>query len=170
MAPRLHFLRVVLVTLTLGILYGIAHDMVTAHVCVEYFSKFHPEIIRSDNPALLALAWGVTATWWVALPLGMALGLAAAVGSRPMAPVGWIAKRLALVLVGLWLFSMTAGLIGGRVGGPLTLQFLHRSGLPPGREARFWFDYWAHLAAYGGGVLGGLAMVVAVYRSRRVNP
>ena len=166
MASRLHFLRVVLVALTLGILYGIVHDMVTAHVCVEYFSKFHPQVIDSENPALLALIWGVVATWWVAAALGMGLGLAAAAGPRPMAPVPGIARKLAMVLVGLWFFSMVAGFIGSQTGGPLTPQFLHRSGLPVGKEARFWFDYWAHIAAYAGGVVAGIGLMVAVYRSR----
>lgn len=47
--------------------YGIVHDMITAHLCVEYFTQAHPPLFNTSEPALLALGWGIVATWWVAL-------------------------------------------------------------------------------------------------------
>ena len=60
------FVKIVLSTLFSAISYGIIHDMITAHFCVEYFTIGHPKIIESESPVLLALLWGVIATWWVA--------------------------------------------------------------------------------------------------------
>jgi len=75
----------VLAIVALGVVgavtYGILQDLVTAHVCLEYFSVFHgtPE----GGPVAQALHWGVVATWWVGLPLGWVLALAARVGPWP---------------------------------------------------------------------------------------
>lgn len=64
--------------------YGVLHDLVTAHVCVEYFTVGHPQLFEfeTDSPTLLALGWGVVATWWVGAGLGVPLALVARVGSR----------------------------------------------------------------------------------------
>ena len=70
------FLRIVLQCVALAIVYGIVHDVVTAHVCVEYFTIGHPTVIGCTSPVMLALTWGVLATWWVGLGLGLLLGLA----------------------------------------------------------------------------------------------
>ena len=60
-------------------LYGVAHDLVTAHLSVEYFTVAHPPI-GTDDPFLLALVWGVLATWWVGVLLGVPLAAAARLG------------------------------------------------------------------------------------------
>ena len=44
-----------------AVAYGIAHDNVTARVCVEYFTIGHVPIFGTENPTLLALGWGVLA-------------------------------------------------------------------------------------------------------------
>ncbi len=60
-----------------AISYGIVHDQITARICVEYFTVGHPRLTDSDLPTVLALFWGVVATWWVGLPLGLGLAFAA---------------------------------------------------------------------------------------------
>ena len=79
----MHSLRIIGLSLLAAIVYEIAHDQVTARVCVEYFTIGHPPLIPSESPTLLALAWGVVATWWVGLPLGIMLAVAARAGRRP---------------------------------------------------------------------------------------
>jgi len=51
--------------------YGIGHDQITARVCVEYFTIGHPPIFSTDSPRLLGLGWGIMATGWVGLVLGL---------------------------------------------------------------------------------------------------
>ncbi|RIV77594.1 hypothetical protein [Pelagerythrobacter aerophilus] len=47
-----------------AIIYGILHDLITAHVALEYFTIAHPPVFPTRNPMLLAFGWGVIATWW----------------------------------------------------------------------------------------------------------
>ena len=73
----LAFFGIVFGVVALAGVYGILHDQVTARVCLEYFTIGHPRIIDSTDPTMLALAWGVVATWWFALPFGLvAAGIA----------------------------------------------------------------------------------------------
>jgi hypothetical protein len=62
--PFLEPVKIFLACILAAVLYGIVHDMFTAHLCVEYFSVFHPPVFNTDSPTLLALGWGVIATWW----------------------------------------------------------------------------------------------------------
>ena len=125
------FLMIVVLCIGLAIVYGIAHDLVTAHVCVEYFTIGHPRVIDSTAPVDLALTWGVLATWWVGLGLGLLLGLVCRVGRRPKIDwLGLLRPALALLatmgvlaavaaLIGRWLASDREDLarrLAGRAG------------------------------------------------------
>src|SRR5205807_554848 len=48
----------------LSIALGIAVDLVTANVAVDYFAVYHPHVVSSTSPWVLALVWGVGASWW----------------------------------------------------------------------------------------------------------
>jgi hypothetical protein len=87
---KLPFVKIVLYSTFSAVVYGILHDLVTAHVCVEYFTIAHPRVIESESPIILALVWGAIATWWVGLILGVLLGAAARWGSNPKLVVGGI--------------------------------------------------------------------------------
>ena len=76
-------LKIVALCVGAAVLYGIAHDQVTARVCVEYLTIGHPRVFATESPTLLALGWGVIATWWVGLLLGFPLSFAALRGSKP---------------------------------------------------------------------------------------
>jgi len=45
-----------------AVVYGIVHDQSASHVCIEYFTVFHPPVLRTRSPTLLAFGWGVIAT------------------------------------------------------------------------------------------------------------
>src|SRR3954469_11594932 len=80
---RFEAFRIILFATLAAILYGIVHDQVTAHLCVEYFTIAHPPVFAIRSPFLLALGWGVIATWWVGLSLGVGLAAAARLGPMP---------------------------------------------------------------------------------------
>src|ERR1700760_3267985 len=64
--------------------YGLVHDQITIRICPEYFTVLHPQILPENTPlTLLALAWGVIATWWVGFILGIIVSLACIAGERP---------------------------------------------------------------------------------------
>lgn len=69
-APTRRFLAIVIGAVLLCCLLGIALDLVTANTAVEYFSVHHPRIVATENPWILALVWGVAASWWFGLIAG----------------------------------------------------------------------------------------------------
>ncbi len=96
-------------------LLGWAVDLVTAHVAVDYFSVHHPKVVDSQHPVVMALVWGVLASWWCGLIAGVTL---AAVNSRlvPVLPIkliiSWVSRGSAVIwltmmaiLVGVYLFA-----------------------------------------------------------------
>jgi hypothetical protein len=72
----MEYLKIVLLVVMAG--YGIVHDQITARICIEYFTVFHPPVFRTENPTLLGLGWGVIATWWLGAIMGVLLATAAA--------------------------------------------------------------------------------------------
>jgi hypothetical protein len=164
----LQSLGIVLMCVAAAVGYGIAHDQVTARICVEYFTVGHPPVFGTEDPTLLGVGWGIIATWWVGLLLGVLLANVARDGSWP--------KRSALSLIRpiLWLLAVMAicALFAGITGwllasnravslvGPIALK------LPPDRHARFLADLWAHSASYLVGLVGGIIVMVHVWRSR----
>src|SRR5215475_1832807 len=91
-------LAIIALCIVSAVVYGILHNQVTARVCVEYFTIGHPPIFGTDDPTLLALGWGVIATWWVGLLLGVPLAVVAQAGDRPKRSVGSLVRPLAWLL------------------------------------------------------------------------
>ena len=164
----MEFLRIVGLGLGAAIAYGILHDQITARICVEYFTVGHPPLIASTSPTLLALAWGVVATWWVGLPLGLALAVAARGGRRPKTNAAAVAPRVLKLLVVMASCAFVAGLAGFLLAehGSLTLVGEWGVVVPHARHSRFLADLWAHNASYLSGILGGLFVVGVTYHRR----
>lgn len=166
-------LKVILLCILAAVVYGILHDQVTARVCVEYFTIGHPPIFHTDDPTLLAIGWGVIATWWMGLILSIPAALAARVGSWPkfgavdlIRPIGWLLIVMACtsLIAGIaGYFMATAGVI--RLNGFLAAR------IPEAKHVAFFADGAAHLAAYGVGFFGGLVLCgwVLVRRRRRAK-
>ena len=152
--------KIVLLCVGSAILYGISHDQVTARVCVEYFTIGHPPVFDTDSPTLLALGWGVIATWWVGLMLGIPAALAARVGALPKYAAAHLVRPVFGLLLVMGCASLLAGVIGyfvAEAGGVWLVEPL-QSQVPVSKHSAFLADSWAHLAAYGVGVLGGIAL------------
>jgi hypothetical protein len=69
--------KIVLLAVCAAVLYGIAHDMVTARIASST-SRRTSAGVRDAVADLLALGWGTIATWWVGLPLARDGGCRAA--------------------------------------------------------------------------------------------
>lgn len=52
------FYVVILGCIGIACALGIAVDLVTAHVAVEYFTVHHPKLIDRTDPLSMALLWG----------------------------------------------------------------------------------------------------------------
>jgi hypothetical protein len=160
-------LKILLLSVVAAVAYGILHDQVTARVCVEYFTIGHPPVFATQDPTALALGWGVIATWWMGVLLGLPLALTAAFGSRPKLTARALLKPMGVVMGCVAVLALIAGVIGYgaarmglvRLAGPLAER------VPPEKHAAFLADAWAHTASYGGGFLAG--MVLWTWAGRR---
>jgi hypothetical protein len=160
---------IVLMCVCAAIAYGIVHDQITARVCVEYFTVGHPPVFGTDDPTLLGLGWGVIATWWVGLILGLGLAVAARAGSRPPRSVPSLVRPVLGLLAVTGGCAAVTGVAGyclaeaGFVWLPKPLAWE----VPREKHARFVADLWAHTASYAVGFGGGLIIMTRVWRSRR---
>jgi hypothetical protein len=154
------FLRIVALAIVSASVYGIAHDLVTAHVCVEYFTIGHEPVFGTQSPVLLALGWGVLATWWMGLLLGLPLAMSARLGDWPKIGARDLLRPIAVLLLVMGVAAIVAGAVGWQVasaGGVRLLEPL-ASRVPADRHVPFLADLWAHVASYAVGAVGGLVL------------
>ncbi|MEP9359127.1 hypothetical protein [Sphingomonas sp. KR3-1] len=154
-----------------AIMYGVLHDQVTAHLCVEYFTIGHPPIFPTGSPFLLALGWGVIATWWVGLPLGIGLAVAARFGRAPKLGLAELRRPILLLMLGCGILALLAG-IAGAIGAAMDWVWLVgwlAEAVPREKHVAFLADLWAHSASYAGGLLGGFGLMAWTWRQRRIS-
>jgi hypothetical protein len=164
----MEYLKIILLCVVAGVVYGILHDQVTARVCLEYFTVFHPPLFGTQSPTLLAFAWGFVATWWVGLFLGLLLALAARAGGRPKLTAADLVRPVGLLLVVMAGCALFAGITGyvvasrGVVPEPEWMMGALALSAYPGFAA----DLCAHNASYASGFLGGIVVCVLQFRRR----
>ncbi len=164
-------LGIVALAVAAAVLYGLVHDLVTAHVCVEYFTIGHAGMGGPPDPSPVAQAlhWGWAATWWMGALLGVLLAVAARAGPWPPRSPGSLVKPVLLVLGLMGLASAVAGLLGAFLAqrGDVRLVGVWAQAVPRERHVAFLADLWAHNAAYLAGGLLGLGLALRVVRERR---
>jgi hypothetical protein len=165
----MQFLAVVGLSIIAAVVYGIAHDLVTAHICVEYFTVGHPPVFPTANPIALAFGWGIIATWWVGASLGLLLASAAQLGWRSPRPARTLVRPLAMLMAISGVCALAAGTAGYFLARNQILNLVGPIAhvLPADRHVPFIIDACAHSASYGVGALGGLILSIAVWRSRK---
>src|SRR5690349_23115652 len=107
---------IVAVCIACAVAYGILHDQVTARVCVEYFTIGHPPVFATESPTLLGIGWGVIATWWVGLLLGIPLAIAARAGRRTKRGASSLIRPVVSLLTIMAVLALLAGLTGYALG------------------------------------------------------
>ena len=165
---RFEAIKIVPFATLAAILYGIVHDQVTAHLCVEYFTIAHPPVFPTDSPFLLALGWGIIATWWVGLPLGIGLAAAARLGARPRLGINEVRMPIILLLIATGLAAFVAGMLGAGLvaAGLAPVPGDWAAIIPPDRHVAFSAAAWAHAASYVVGASGGLLVIARTARHR----
>ncbi|HKX10060.1 MAG TPA: hypothetical protein VJN67_17805 [Stellaceae bacterium] len=167
----MEFAKIVLFSLLAAIAYGIAQDQVTAHLCVEYFTVAHPAVFPTRSPFLLAIGWGILATWWVGLPLGLLLATASRFGARRRLVLADVRSLILRLLAFAALSAIVAGVLGAYLfaTGEIRVPGGWAAVIPPEKHTAFTADAWAHLASYTSGIVGGVVVVgcALVQRFRR---
>lgn len=171
----MRFLAIVGHAVLAAVVYGVLHDQVTIRICPEYFTVAHPRIVRTESLTLLALFWGVFATWWVGLPLGVLLGIAARTGRQwPKMSPSEIVSRIGVLLGVIGVLAVIAGVAAYMVG--LGGEFRTHapdlaSRIDEAKHDRFMAAWAMHVTSYFAGAAGGvvLAVVVLIQRRRRAR-
>lgn len=162
-------LAIVALCIAAAIAYGIVHDQITARICVEYFTVAHPILIETQSPTVLGLSWGVVATWWVGVLLGVPLAIAACVGSRPRRSTVSLIRPIGKLLAVMAACALVAGVCGAVAGarGWVDLTGAFAARVPAAKHAAFLGVWWAHGASYAVGFAGGIVVIMSVWCSRR---
>lgn len=167
----MEYVKIVLLCVIASIIYGIVHDMFTAHICVEYFTIFHPPIFGgTQSPVLLALGWGVIATWWMGVLLGIPLAVFAQIGPNPKRDARSLIRPLTILLVVMAVCAITSGIIGYNAAksGDFVVWKDMASKIPPEKHVVFLADLAAHNASYAVGTIGGIVLMIIIWISRSI--
>ncbi|MFK7970823.1 MAG: hypothetical protein AB8F95_10670 [Bacteroidia bacterium] len=162
-------IKIILVSIVLAVIYGILHDLVTANIAIEYFTVGHPKILESESPFHMALLWGVIATWWVGLILGVLLAIAARFGARPKLGLSDVFNPMVKLLVVMALVATVAGIIGYFLakGEVIYLVGKYANRIDADRHHLFLTAGWAHNASYIAGLIGGAFVSYHTWKKRK---
>lgn len=165
-------IAIVVLSILAAVAYGVVHDQITVRICIEYFTIGHPPIFSQPvtSPTIIGLAWGVIATWWVGLGLGIPLAVAARAGRRPPRNVVSLLRPIGLLMAVTGALAAIAGLLGNYTAseGLVFLVEPLASRVPDNKHVAFLTDLWIHSASYLFGTLGGVVLIAWTWRSRRL--
>lgn len=163
------FARIVLLAIAGSVAFGIVHNMFTAHICLEYFTIGHVRLFDSNIPALHALAWGIVATWWMGLLLGLPLAFAARIGSWPTLDAADIAPTLRRVLLCVFACAALGFVIGWALAATKNIVLVDRfaRSIPPDKHTAFLAVGAAHLTSYAAGTIAGLVLIMLTLLKRQ---
>ncbi|MGB6874964.1 MAG: hypothetical protein WBD87_02920 [Candidatus Acidiferrales bacterium] len=157
-------LKIILLAMAAAILYGVVHDQITIRVCPEYFTVAHPHIFRTSSLTLIALGWGVVATWWGGLAAGVAFALAARAGSSQKFTWRRFVRPALVLLLVMGASATLAGFIGHWMASTGQISSVQAWGLmlPANKQAAFMADVFAHVFSYLVGGIGSVIIALAV--------
>lgn len=154
------------------IIYGILHDQITVRICKEYFTIGHPAIIPSFNTTLLGLGWGIIATWWVGLLLGLPLAAVCRIGNRRKLSLYMIIKQIIALFAITFIISSIFGLTGWLLADckiiNLSDPFARR--IQDAKHPYFLADAWMHSASYIIGISCGVLFILYIIYIRYAYP
>jgi len=164
----MQFVKIWATTIVFACGYGIAHDQVTAHLCIEYFTVGHTPVFATESATLLAFGWGIIATWWMGALLGILIAASARVGPQPRLSVEQIIKPALMLLAGMAVASIVDGAAGyaAATWGDASVPASIADDVPPRSHDRFVAVWWAHLAAYASGFVGATVLSCWIVRQR----
>lgn len=160
--------RITLLGVLAAVVYAVVQDQVSARLCPEYFTVFHPPIPGLTDPTLLGLTWGFLGAWWPGLLLGYAAGLAATVGRRPPLALRDLMRPVLLLVAIIGAVVAVTGLSVWRHVELLGLRLdpLFVNLLPSERHRALFVVACYHFVAYVTALLGGVALCVWIWMER----
>jgi hypothetical protein len=135
-----------------AVLFGVLLDLVTAFVCIQYFTAYHGHRFSSESPWAQGLSWGLFDFWW----RGAILGLVAATLSRwtSLPKLTWtnLSWPLVAVAAATYIASFVSGVTAFYLIRDTPLKVLKNAPqvidahLSADQERGFTADLYAHVA------------------------
>ena len=162
-------MKIILLCIVGACVYGIVHDQITARISVEYFTIGHPIIVDTTSPTVLGLVWGVVATWWMGLILGVPIALVSRVGRFEKLSARELVKPIGLLLMSMGCVALVSGVVGHVLAREGRIELIGWPAIHEDRHTAFLTAWWAHSASYYAGVVGGVVLlnVLVLWRRRR---
>ena len=132
---------------------GIALDLITANVAVEYFTVHHRRVVDSTSPWVMAVVWGIGAAWWFGAIAGGVLAFLNYRRKVPV-PVEVIRRWMFSACVVLWIVMISVLLLSYIGIGFLPIKVKDQAFE---NNRRLMSVAFAHMTEY---VLGLIALVV----------
>lgn len=161
--------KIVFLCIIASVVYGTVHDQITVRLCPAYFTEwyFHAEVFQHPNLTVVGLFWGIVATWWVGLILGVPIAIVSIYGAVEWWTWRRSVKPLVLLIISLWITAAigywTSILLSFRADSealgyfPETDQDL----------LRFSSVLVAHNVSYVAGAIGGLLIAWWIHCQRK---
>jgi len=167
----IEFLKIIGLAIIAAVGYGVIFDQITVRICLEYFTVAHPMVFPTTSPTLLALGWGVIATWWAGALLGLLAACSARLGRLPKLSAGELTRPIACSLTAMAVAAAIAGAIGYALAtsGKVWLTPPMADLIPTGRQPAFFTAAAAHSASYAAGVIGAAYVCSYAIRRRRTR-
>ena len=172
MTSRVRQAKIVVLGIGAATAYGVAHDQVTVRLCPEYFTIAHPPLFPTNSLTLLGVCWGVAATFWVGVVLGLLLALVSQSAGVPPVPIA----RLVRLTLGLVAITALAATVGGILGYELSrdsilpLPAAFAEVVRSSRHHQFMAVWFAHGTSYLVGVVGAALVIHRIWRQRGRPP
>ena len=156
------------ISILAAVVYGIVHDQITVRLCLEYFTLAHPALFPTTSPTVLAFCWGVAATIWVGAVFGGVLAFVAESDGRPPVPLSRLLKAIAILLAITAFSAVSVGFAGFEMARASIISLSADLGGLFSREQqhRFVAVWFAHIASYAVGMLGGTLLIIAFWQQR----
>lgn len=156
----MQFLKIMVMAVLAAVAYGIVHDQITIRIYLPYFTVFHPQVFPTESPTLLALGWGILATWWAGLFMGLLLALAARAGRDPKIAARELVRPVAFLLLIMAAAATFFGWLGFHLASRHVLQVPNYLSLEKDDYPRFMAAWWAHNTSYAVGFLGSIVLSI----------
>ena len=163
------FIKMWLLCICAAVVYGILHDQITVRVSPEYFTIGHPPVFNTTSPTLLALGWGIIATWWVGALLGFTTAVIALVGQYQKLSASNLVRPIGFLFAAVASMAILFGIIGFVLAatGMVTLPERDIAMLPAKDALGYIAAGWAHNTSYATGVVGAIVLWLWIWRERK---
>ncbi len=161
-------MRVILGCVLAAVGYGVVHDEITAHLCVEYFTLAHPPLFHTASPFLLGICWGIAATIGLGFVFGFLLAAVSLGGEEPVVAEGTLARRIGILFGVMAASALLSGMVGHLLSRFSLIALPNRLGsvIPFARHDRLFAVWFAHMASYAVGIAGSAWVIFQIWRER----